>query len=143
MATRVFDAGKVDMLEVAVESADLRAILCMSNSNAGSLTDTAIANVNDITLDELDGTGYAREALTTIAVNLDDANNRAEIDADDLAFGALGAGTRTVIGVLIYRHVTNDADSIPWSFHEYAVAKTMDGSDFTSEVDADGLIQLS
>lgn len=143
MATRVFDAGKVDMLEVAVESADLRAALVMSTSNVDDVADTAIAFLSDFTLGEFDGSGYAREALANIAVNKDDANGRAEVDCDDLNFGVLGAGTATVIGVLIYRHVGADTANIPWSFHEYATAKTMDGSEFISTIDADGLLQLS
>jgi hypothetical protein len=131
------------MLAVAVASADLRAILCMSNTNADDVADTNIVFLSDLTLDEFDGSGYAREALANITVNKDDANNRAEVDCDDLTYGVLGAGTRTVLGVLIYRHVGADSANIPWSFHQYATAKTMDGSDFTSLIDADGLLQLS
>lgn len=143
MATRVFDAGKVDMLKVNAETADLRVALLMSNSTAGTVADTGISFVSNLTLDEFGGSGYARQVLANKSVNKDDANNRGELDADDVNFGVLGAGLRPVIDVLVYRHVTTDADSIPWSVHTFATAKTMDGSEFIAKIDVDGLIQLT
>lgn len=142
MTTKVFNCGKKDMLSVDAASADLRAALLMSNTDADTAND-GISNMDDLSLDELDGSGYSRQQLANVTLTVDDDNDRVELDCDDIAFGALGAGTRTVVGLIVYRHVNDDTDSIPWSFHEYASAKTMDGSSFTSQINADGLIQAS
>lgn len=58
---------------------------------------------------ELTGaSGYARVALTSEAATEDDTNDWALIDADDVAFGALGAGD-TIVGYFIFIHTGNDA----------------------------------
>lgn len=58
---------------------------------------------------ELTGaSGYARVALTNEAATEVDASDWALIDADDVAFGALGAGD-TIVGYFIYIHTGNDA----------------------------------
>jgi len=55
---------------------------------------------------------------------------------------ALGVGTRTTVGVLVYKHVTNDADSPVIAFIEFSGAVTHDGTDFTIEWNAEGILQL-
>lgn len=58
---------------------------------------------------ELTGaSGYARVALTTEAATEVDASDWALIDADDVAFGALGTGG-TIVGYFIYIHTGSDA----------------------------------
>lgn len=143
MATHWFNAGKKWVLENDMAAADLRAALLMSNTTADTEND-GISFVDDITtLDECDGAGYAREALANILASVDDANDRALLDADDLDYGAVGAATRQVVGVLIYVHVTNDADSVPLLWLEYATPKTMDGSNFVAAFHADGVTELT
>ena len=141
MATHFFNAGKAWLLANDIAAADLRAALLMSSTTADTDND-AVDFVDDIgTLDECDGAGYAREALTTIAVSKDDANDRALLDADALAFGAIGAATRAVVGVLVYVHVGADSANIPICWLEYATPKTMDGSAFTAAFHADGVFE--
>lgn len=51
---------------------------------------------------ELTGaSGYARVALTSEAASEDDTNDWGLIDADDVAFGALGAGG-TIVGAFLF-----------------------------------------
>ncbi len=58
---------------------------------------------------ELTGaSGYARVALTSEAATEDDTNDWALIDADDVAFGALGTGD-TIVGYFIFVHTGSDA----------------------------------
>lgn len=58
---------------------------------------------------ELTGaSGYGRIALTSEAATEDDTNDWALIDADDVAFGALGTGG-TIVGYFIYIHTGSDA----------------------------------
>lgn len=95
-------------------TSDMRLILCMTNTTADTEKDKQTIS-GFTTLDEYDGSGYSRPVLTGEAVNQDDPNLRAEFDANDLApaWAALGAGTRQAQGMILYKHVTNDADSIP------------------------------
>lgn len=52
--------------------------------------------------------GYGRIALTNEAGSEVDASDWGLIDADDVAFGALGAG-ETIVGYFIFIHTGNDA----------------------------------
>ena len=117
MASFVYTPAKTKLLNGSFNyaTADMRIILVMTNTTAD--TDQDLEFVGSIgTLDEYDGANYARQALGGEAVNEDAANNRAEFDANDIQWAALGAGTRQAQGMILYRHVTNDADSplIAW-----------------------------
>lgn len=117
MASFVYTPAKTGLLngDLDFASDDIRVILVMTNSTAD--TDQDVEFVDDIgTLDEFDGANYARKALTGEAVNEDAANNRAEFDANDVQWAALGAGTRQALGMILFKFVTNDADSpvIAW-----------------------------
>ncbi len=144
MASNAFNnALQKILLAYLVTGADIRVILCMTNTNADTLKD-AVNFVSDLTLDECDAAGYARVALASEASNVDDANDRAEFDATDSSFTGLGGdGTRPYQGVVIYKHVTNDADSIPICFHDFA----SDVAETATQVDipwpAEGIIQLA
>ena len=62
---------------------------------------------------ELTGvTSYARVALAGEAATENDTDNRADIDADNVAFGALEAGG-TIVGAFIYHHVGADDAANP------------------------------
>ena len=90
---------------------DIRVALCMTNTTADTEKDKALMNAFT-TLDEYDGANYARKALTESTAE-DNTNHRGTMDATDITWTALGAGTRNAQGMLVYRHVTNDTDSIP------------------------------
>jgi len=106
---------KIARGELAWQSSDIRVLLCMSNTTAD--TDQDAATISAIgTLDEYDGANYVRKALANEAVNQDDPNNRAELDADDITWTSLGVGARQAVGMVVFKFVTNDADSIPILF---------------------------
>ena len=99
------------------DTADLRAILVMTNTTADTEKDKTTVGAYT-TLDEFDGSGYTAAAggvtLDGEAVVLDaGGSNRAGVDATDEAFGNLGLGTRQVAGILVIRFVTNQSSSIP------------------------------
>jgi hypothetical protein len=107
---------------------DIRVALLMTNTTADTQND-GIDTINDFTtLDEFNGSGYVRKALTNETVTKDDTNDRAAFSADNVTWTTLGAGTRSVAGALIHRHVTNDTDSIPLAWIEFSA--TPDGNDF-------------
>ncbi len=124
---------------------DIRCLLVMTNTTAD--TDQDLQNIADIgTLDEYDGAGYARAALASEAVNEDAANNRAEFTATSpISFGAtVAAGTRQAAGMVVYRHVTNDADAVLIAYIDtggFPVAGG--GGAFEVAINAEGLLQVT
>jgi hypothetical protein len=123
---------------------DIRAVLVMTNTTADTEDEETLMN-GFTTLDESDATGYARQALANEVVNQDNPNNRAEFDADDVSFAGLGGdATRDYQGCLIYKHVTNDTDSIPLFFVEFSnqpLAK--EATQVDVPWDAQGILQLN
>ncbi|WP_425618055.1 hypothetical protein NA78x_001748 [Anatilimnocola sp. NA78] len=142
MASHLFNEWKQQLLrDYLASSDDIRLIGVMSNTTADTDNDD-IVYVGDIgTLDEFNGANYSRPALASEVVNEDDTGDEAEFDAADVTLTALGAGTRSLAGWVMYRHVTNDADSPVIGYLEYATPKTPDGSDFVVQWNAEGLIK--
>jgi hypothetical protein len=140
MASQVFNIYKA---LASWAGSDIRAILCMSNTTADTEKDAdTISGIT--TLDESDATGYARVALTGEASNIDDTNDRAEMDANDVVFSGLsGNATRDYQGVLLYRHVTNDTDSVPVVFVEFSSTVTKNATSVTIPWNAEGIIQAT
>lgn len=133
-------AGNVDL----DGTHDIRALLVMTNTTAD--TDQDVANIADIgTLDEYDGAGYSRATFTGETIADDAANNRAEFDVADFNFGTtVAAGTRSAAGMVVYRHVTNDADAILIAYIDtggFPVAGG--GGAFNVVVNAEGLLQIT
>lgn len=126
-AKRAIYAGEMDL-----NLDDMRVILVMTNTTIDTQNDGIVNTANFTTLDEMDGAGYARQALANEAVNKDDANDRAEFDADDVAFGALSNGTRQIQGWLIHEHITNDASSVPLASADFSGPINPGGSSLTS-----------
>lgn len=127
---------------VNLATADVRAILVMTNTTADTEEDTEF--IGDFTtLDEMDGANYVRIALANETVNLDTINNRAEFDADNITWTALGAGTRDVAALLIYIHVTNDTDSWPFVYIDDQFPFSANGGDLTINFNAEGIAQVT
>jgi hypothetical protein len=128
---------------LAWQTSDIRVLLVMANTTAD--TDQDAGTISAIgTLDEYDGASYARKAVTGEAVNRDDANNRAELDANDITWSALGAGTRQAQAMVVLAFVTNDSDSIPIAYIDsggFPFAGT--GSDVAVTWNAEGIVQLT
>ncbi len=123
-------------------TSDIRVLMVMTNTTAD--TDTDAQFVSSIgTLDEMNGTNYARKSLTE-AVNEDLANNRAEFDAPDVTWTALGAGTRAIAGLVVYKFITNDAASpLICYIDSGGFPKTASGGDIQVVWNAEGIIQLA
>ena len=138
-AKRAILAGEIDF-----DTDDLRVLAVMSNTTADTEKDkTTLSGFT--TLDEMDGSGYARQALTGGAVAADDANDRGEFTADDVVFANVSAGTRLVAGFVFYKHVSNDTDSIPVFWVDTIVGLTLpltpNGGNIRLAANAEGLLQ--
>lgn len=123
---------------------DIRAMLVMTNTTAD--TDQDAGTISAIgTLDEYDGSGYARAALTQSVVR-DDANNRAELDVNDFSFGStVAAGTRQAAGMVIYRHVDGTAaNDLPIAYIDTGgFPFAGNGGAINVTVNAEGLLQVT
>lgn len=131
--------AKLMSADLDLNGHDIRSLLVMSNSTVDTEEDTEFI-AGFTTLDEMDGANYVRKALATEAVNIDTVNNRGEFDADDVTWVALGNGTRMVEGELLFRFVTNDADSVPILFRDYTNFNP-GGLDLIVQQNAEGILQ--
>lgn len=130
MASKVFNVAKTKLMNggIDLDTDDIRARLAMTNTTYDTEND-AIAFIADFTTDDIhDGANYVDKALATEIVTQDDPNDRANFSANNVTWTALGAGTRAVAGLLLYKFVTNDAASIPIAWIEFSA--TPDGNDF-------------
>ena len=129
--------------EIDLDADTLKILLVMTNTTAD--TEANIQTLDGYTtLDEMDGSNYEVKTLGSLTHALDTGNNRFELDEADVTYTALGAGTRNVQGVLLYKHVDGtDAHDQPIAFIEFGSSLSADGSDVTISWDAEGLLQLT
>lgn len=147
MASQAFTPAKCEIargtLDLSADNIDV--VLVMTLSGCQSASESSVASMDDFgTLDEFDGSGYSRKNLTSQQVNQDDPNNRAEMDAADITWSSLGAGTRNALGVLLFKNdgTSNDGASVPIAFLEFSSSQAPNGADFTVQWNAEGILQL-
>lgn len=137
-AKRAFFAGELDL-----DSNDIRVIILMTNTTANT-EDTAATISAFTTLDEHNGTNYVRKACASEAISQDNTNDRAEFTYSAITWTALGAGTRQAQAFLVYKHVTNDSDSIPLIYIDTGgFPFNTNGGDVTFTPNAEGVLQLA
>jgi len=147
MASSIPNSALVRIMtgDIDLDADDIRARLCMTNTTC----DTEIDAINDLadfsTIDVSDATGYADVALTSEAVAADDANDRAEFDADNVSFAGLsGDATRAYQGVLLYLYVDGtDANDLPVAFIDFASDIPSTATQVDVPWDAEGILQLA
>lgn len=128
----VYAATKMMSADLDLNGHDIRVALLSTNTTAD--TDEDAQTISGIgTLDEYDGANYARKQLASEAVAADTTNDRGEFDASDLAAGStgwtsLGAGTRSVAGILGFRFITNDSDAVPIWWDDSAAQLPFNGT---------------
>ena len=144
MANFGYSKAKAEILDGDIDFTgdDIRVLLVMSNTTADTEKDVDTISAFS-TLDECDDGSYARQALANEAVAEDEANDRGEFDAYDASFTLAGDGSRDIVGAVVYKHVTNDADSIPIAYIDDVDAiKTMVGT-LTVQWNAEGILQIT
>ena len=99
---------------------------------------------------EISASGYARDTIDNAATALDAANDRVELDGDNLDFGSAAAG-QTVKAILVYQQVGGD-DTTPEDDLLVAYIDTdaggllpidTAGGPVTVTINAEGLFQLA
>ena len=88
---------------------------------------------------EASGTGYSRKALANKAVNVNDTDDRAEADADDVTWTGLDCGTITY--AFVYKEVNDDSDSPLICCLDFADLVT-NGGDVTLQFASAGLFYI-
>lgn len=124
---------------------DIRARLVMTNTTCDTENDGIEQLADFTTIDIADATGYADIDMASLAVNLDDGNNRAEFDAADLVFSGLsGDATRDYQGVLLYIYVdgTNTND-LALAFIDFTSDIPSAATEVTVPWDAEGILQFT
>lgn len=114
-----------------LDGGTFKADLLMTNTTCDTENDGIDTNTEFTTPDVCDGANYVTKTLSTLTVTTVDASDLAKWVADDLTWTALGAGTRQIQGVLIYKYISNFASSVPIAFIQFSSNKTADGSNFT------------
>ncbi len=121
---------------------DIRFLMAMTNTTADTEKDKLTIS-GFTTLDEADGAGYARKTLSGQAATVDNANHRSEVDCDDVPWASIGAGTRQYQGIVAFKFVTNDSDSIPVAWIDSGgFPFNGNGSPVTAQINADGFAQI-
>lgn len=139
-AKRAIAEGEIDF---GAGGSDIRVMLVMTNTTADTEDDVNVLS-GFTTLDEMDGASYVRKALANEIVNEDAANNRAEFDADDVTWTGLGAGTRQVQGMIVYKHVGADSSNVPIAWIDTGgFPFTANGGNVTIQWNAEGIIQIA
>ena len=97
------------------------------------------ASYSDVSGDEVSGTGYtaAGEALTSQVVAQDNTNNRASLDAADVTWTGLDAGTPNYAILYDDTHVSN------YLIAAWEIATASNGGDYTLQWNANGILLLT
>lgn len=92
---------------------------------------------------ELSGAGYCRITLAGRTIVEDDANDRAEYDADDVTWPGLNAGTADA-ALIIKESAIGDTQSILiMQVNTGGFPITTNGGDLTIQFNAEGILQLT
>lgn len=142
-----YTKAKADFLKglIALQTDDIRALLVMTNTTADTEEDVATIGAFT-TLDEFNGSGYSAGGLafTGEAVSQDDPNNRGEFISNTPTFSAIGAGTRQIQAMLIYKFVSSVSASQPLFFIDtggFPIAAN--GGDVAVQPNAEGWVQTT
>lgn len=140
MATRAYNGFKRRQLDV-LAGKDVRALLIKTLTTTPDNPDHEF--VADIAADEIVHASYGRVALTGETVSTNNTADRAQFTGGNIVFPALdtAAAPGGVLALILYVHVTNDADS--WMIGYFDTPDTVpDGTDLTFTVGADGLVHV-
>lgn len=147
MAHVKYNVAKEALLKGTIDfsSDDIRVVPVMSNTTCDTENDGIATCANFTTLDEFDGSSYTSGgiALTSEAVAIDAANDRAEFDAADVTGLSYGDGTRQIAGLLLIKFVTALSSSIPIAYIDSG-GFPVDGSNFGAIAwNQEGILQVA
>ncbi|GIV52075.1 MAG: hypothetical protein KatS3mg038_2596 [Candidatus Kapaibacterium sp.] len=146
MANIIYNAGNADLHKAANawdSSATYKALLVRDTStyvpDKDHATLAAMAGLVEISVPS-----YTRKDVTLRTVSVDNSTDEVMLDCADIDFGVLETG-QTVKAIIIYRHVTADADSVPLCYIDTdtvpLLPRALGGGQFKVQINALGLIR--
>ena len=138
MTTFVNALDNVGPASWTTHAGNIRVALLRSTGDAPTLTETTMAALWSGGCVEITDTDYARGVLDNLAVVATGPDR--VLDADSYvwtAVGTVGSG-QTVMGAVIYLHVTDDSDSVPL-FHQAEFVGTLNGTDAIMQIGTGGV----
>lgn len=142
MANGVYTAGILRLISAGWT--DVRVLLL---DDAGTYVfDKDHATLSDLTLgtNELVTDNYVRKALAGESATANDTDDEVRLDAADVTWTTLGPdiGGPDVQAAIVYFHVTNDSDSVPFLYLDDDMPKAINGEDWNIQWDTQGLVNL-
>ncbi len=135
MAELVYNEFKRALAEAEFDlgagGSDIRAALLMSGTTADTEDDVNTLS-GFTTLDDHDGSGYARVSLTNAIVE-NAGLNEVQYIPPDFTFTTVSKGTTETVMLFLFKHVTNDTDSVPFCSitDDYGLPADQYGEDLT------------
>jgi len=139
MASGWYNSGKRDIFDGTIDlTADTIKVMLV---NASYTPDADHDFVNDVSANELSGTGYTggfagsgRKTIASKAFSTDTANDRTEFTFAAVTWTAINAGTAAY--AILVKEITNDPASRLIAWLDLSPAVVTNGGDFTMTPDA-------
>ena len=137
MASLIYNSGKELILKTDLTGITLKCALVTSSYTADK---DAHENFDDIT-NEISGTGYTAggATLANVSTNIDDTNDRGELDADDVTWAS---STLTARAGVLYYSTGTAATSTLIAYIDFGEDYSSDSSDFVIEWNSEGILAL-
>lgn len=152
MANFLYNTAKKEIMDNTIDlDTDTLKVMLVTSSYVANADDDVVdaGGANDAVDHELTGTGYTagwggagRKALTSVTAVTDKTNNRAELDAADLTWTAINAGTAAA-ALIIKEGGANDTTSRLIAHIDSGFPFVTNGGDMTLTWDAEGIIHLT
>jgi len=145
MADFVFNIAKGAAAEMVRDApANLGVMLLKTAEAEATLKDRAdLAAVLANGSVECDFTSYARKTAITGTINVDNTNDRVDLDFPDQTWAPAGGATNNSVvrSIVFYQNTAADSGRVPLTCHDFIV--TTDGSDLTLQVNAAGFYRAA
>jgi hypothetical protein len=147
VADTVYNRGKYLITSGGViwGTTDVRALLIVTTDNGALPSSAWDVDLNDVAallnvsnIDEMSGTGYVRKTMAGFTVTEDDTGNQSVMDANDITWTSIDAGTARAI--VVYKYNASDASAELISIHDTNFPKTTNGGDLTVQWPSTGVI---
>lgn len=86
---------------------------------------------------------YVRKAVSSRTATADQLEDEAEAHGANITWTSLGGVGPTARAAVVYFHVTDDTDSVPFLYYDSIFPRTLNGQDLTLQWSLDGLFILA
>jgi hypothetical protein len=139
--SKVYNPGLLKLLDGTIDfENDTIKLLLVDTNHSFTKSDEFVSDIVANEATNSSGSGYERKTLANASIALDAGNDRVEFDADDISYTAIDAGT--IASAIIYKEVTNDADSPLIADIDFTDLVT-NGSDVDLQVNAEGFFFIT